>query len=275
MAKTALRRRQGDAKAATRRETGTVRSVVRALSLLRTLAGTGDGLTLSELAELSGLPLATTHRLLVTLEAQRFVRFETTTGVWQVGVEAFTVGSAFARSRDLALLARPIMRRLVLETGETCNLAIEDEGEAVYLAQIESREMMRAIARRGGRVKMHCSALGKAVLAWLPDEALTAVLQRHGLPAMTTRTLTSPRALRAELARIRERGYAIDDEEYALGLRCVAAAVFDEHGTPFAGLSISGPTVRIPDARIPALGNLVREAAASLTAAYGGRPPAS
>jgi IclR family acetate operon transcriptional repressor len=273
---TKQRTRQGrSASAVQSRDVGTVRAVERALSLLQLLASAGEGLTLSELAELAGLPVATVHRLLVTLEARRFVRFEPSYGLWQIGVAAFTVGSAFARSRDIVALARPLMRRLVADTGETANLAIADEGEMVYLAQIESREMMRAIARPGGRVKMHCSALGKAILSFLPDAEVSRILQGHGLAAMTPKTLTTPRGLRAELARTRARGFAIDDEEYAVGLRCIAAPLFDEHARPFAALSISGPSLRIHDGRIAALGELLRTTAAQLTAAYGGSTPAA
>jgi IclR family acetate operon transcriptional repressor len=218
-----------------------------------------------------GLPPSTAHRLLTTLQQARFVRFDPVGHLWQVGVEAFVVGNAFARTRDVVMMARPQMHRLMEESGETVNLYLADEGgEAVCLAQVECRQLMRAIARPGGRVKMHCSSAGKAILAWLPEREVGKVLERHGLPGVTERTLTTPKALRADLEQVRRRGYAIDDEEHAVGLRCVAAPILDEHGAPLAGLSVSGPTARIPDHRVSLLGALVAEAAGAVTAEIGG-----
>ncbi len=98
------------------------------------------------------------------------------------------------------------------------------------MAQVESRQMMRAIARPGGRVKMHCSGAGKAIMAFLPERELGRALERHGLPRFTEKTLTTPKALRAALEQVRARGFAVDDEEHAVGLRCVGAPILDEHG---------------------------------------------
>jgi IclR family acetate operon transcriptional repressor len=168
------------------------------------------------------------------------------------------------------------MRRLMEVAGETVNLAAEDRGEAVFLAQVECRQMMRALSQPGIRVPLHCSGVGKALLAALPELEVEAMLaERHpsGLIGLTGRTITDPESLLRELAASRERGYAIDDEEHAVGLRCVAAAIHDEHGRPLAALSISGPTARIPNERIPVLGAMVLLAAREFTAAVGGRPP--
>ncbi len=250
---------------------GQVQSLTRALALLRAIARSHDGLTLTEVAHTVGLPPSTAHRLLTTLQQARFVRFDPIGHLWQVGVEAFAVGNAFARTRDVVMMARPLMRRLMEESGETVNLYVADEGgEAVCMAQVECRQLMRAISRPGGRVKMHCSGAGKAILAWLGERELAKVLERHGLPRATERTVVTPKALRADLELVRRRGYAVDDEEHAVGLRCVAAPILDEHGLPLAGLSVSGPTARVPDHRVSLLGALVAQAAASVTAEIGG-----
>ena len=126
-------------------------------------------MTLSDVAQLVGLPPSTAHRLLTTLQQERFVRFDGAAHVWQVGVEAFVIGNAFVRTRDVVVMARPYLRRLMEEGGETANLYLEQDGEAICMAQVECRQMMRAIARPGGRVQMHCSGAGKAILGWLPD----------------------------------------------------------------------------------------------------------
>jgi IclR family transcriptional regulator, acetate operon repressor len=252
---------------------GQVQSLTRALAVMEALAHSHDGLSLTELAQTVGLPTSTAHRLLTTLQQARFARFDPAGGVWQVGVQAFIVGSAFARTRDVTAMARAHLRRLMEESGETANLYVAEEGEAVCMAQVECRQLMRAIARPGGRVRMHCSGAGKAILAWLPEREVGKVLERHGLPRFTERTLTTPKALRAALAEARARGYAVDDEEHAVGLRCVAAPVLDEHGLPLAGISVSGPTARIPDHRVALLGALVAEAARAATAEMGGSVP--
>jgi IclR family acetate operon transcriptional repressor len=250
---------------------GQVQSLTRALSLLEAVARSHDGLTLTEAAQTVGLPPSTAHRLLTTLQQARFVRFDPVASLWQIGVQAFVVGNAFARTRDVLMMARPQMRRLMEACNETVNLYVMDEGgEAVCMGQVECRQLMRAIARPGGRVKMHCSGVGKAMLAFLPEREVGRVLERHGLPRATERTLTTPKALRADLEQVRARGYAVDDEEHAVGLRCVAAAILDEHGLPLAGLSVSGPTARIPDHRVALLGALVMEAAQAVTAEVGG-----
>ena len=249
---------------AAKAEPGQVQSLSRALAILKTLAESAEGMTLSDLSQVLGLAPSTAHRLLTTLEGQRFVRLDHESMAWQVGVGAFTVGTAFARSRDIVPLARPHLRRLMEASGETANLYVEIGGEAVCMSQIECRQTMRAISRPGGRAKMHGSGSGKAILAYLDTDEVTHVLRTHGLPRLTERTLDTPKRLREDLARVRERGFAFDDEEVALGLRCVAAAVLDEDGRPQGAISISGPLVRMTDAALPRLGSLVVEAAGAV-----------
>lgn len=252
---------------------GQVQSVARALAILNALADDEQGLTLSEVAQTVGLAPSTAHRLLTSLQQDRFVRFDQERNAWQVGVQAFIVGNAFARSRDVVTLARPYMRQLMEDSGETVNLAVEDRGEAVYLAQIECRKLMRAIAKPGGRVLMHGSGIGKALLSALPRAKVDRIIQTHGLPQETERTLASAAALHRDLDAIRRRGYAIDDEENAIGLRCVAAVIYDEHAQPLAGISLSGPLARLTDARMPELGRHTARCAARITEELGGRLP--
>jgi IclR family transcriptional regulator, acetate operon repressor len=250
-----------------------VQSLVRALAILNRLAESDDGTTLTDVAQQVGLSPSTAHRLLTTLEQERYVRFDGERRLWSVGVQAFVAGSAFVRSRNVVAMARPHMRALMEESGETVNLAVEDKGEAIYLAQVECRQMMRALATPGARVPLHCSSVGKALLSSLPEAQLSKILHRHGLPRLTLKTIHAPAALRDDLVRIRERGYAIDDEEHAVGLRCVAAVVFDEFEEPVAALSISGPMARITDERLTLLGNLVKRSAEAITGEIGGGPP--
>ncbi len=250
---------------------GQVRSITRAMTVLRVLSESTDGLTLTETAAQAGLAASTAHRILTTLESERFVRFDGATGCWNVGVAAFTAGAAFARTRDVIVMARPYMRRLMEQTGETANVFFESGGEVVCMAQVESRHSMRALTRVGGRVKMHWSGAGKAILAHLRDEQVSRIVADHGLPRSTARTLTDPAALTAALAETRRAGVAIDDEEHAEGLRCVAGAVLDELGAPVAAISVSGPKTRITDERLENLANSVRRIVSEVTRDYGGR----
>ncbi len=247
-----------------------VQSLSRALALLNRIAEAPDGrVTLTELAQQVGLASSTAHRLLTTLEQERYVRFDPDGRTWSVGVQAFIAGCAFTRTRSLVGLARAPMRRLMEACGETVNLAVEDEGEAVYLAQVECRQMMRAFARPGSRVPLHCSGVGKAILSALPDRIVSKILHRHGMPRLTVKTITSPERLRADLVRARLDGYALDDEEHSVGLRCLAAPVLDEGGNVLGAVSVSGPMARIEDGSLAVLGTRVRDAARNISAELG------
>ncbi|MDP2698017.1 IclR family transcriptional regulator C-terminal domain-containing protein [Thalassospira sp.] len=249
-----------------------VQSLVRALSILNTLADSYDGMTLTDIARQVKLPPSTAHRLLTTLQHERYVTFDSERTLWSIGVQAFSVGNAFTKNRNLNHIVRPYMRALMEESGETVNLAVADDGEVIFLSQVECRKMMRALVTPGRRALMHCSGVGKALMAFLPEEDIDAIIARHGLPKMTERTLISPQALKSDLNVARRAGYAIDDEEHAVGLRCVAGVVRDETGIPIAALSLSGPAARIPDDRIASFGTLIRRVCHDLSREYGGIP---
>ena len=247
-----------------------VHSLVRALALLNRIAeAANDGATLTELAQQVGLPPSTAHRLLTTLEQERYVRFDHERRLWSVGVQAFVIGCTFTKTRSLVGLSQPHMRRLMEASGETVNLAIEDAGEMVYLAQVECRQMMRAFARPGSRVPLHCSAVGKAILSAASARTLAKFLHQRGMPRLTAKTITAPAALRADLERARTLGYAVDDEEHAVGLRCIAAPVFDETGEAVAAVSVSGPMARIVDERMAQLGALALDTTRAISSEMG------
>jgi IclR family acetate operon transcriptional repressor len=269
------RRRGRPVKSAGGEGGGHVQSLARALGLLEHLAATAErGSSLTDLARRARLPPSTTHRLLTTLEQQGFAELNTERGLWFVGVRTFVVGNAFLAHRDFVSTARPFMRRLVDEAGESVNLGILEEGEVVFLSQVECREMMRMFVRLGGRVPAHASGVGKALLAALPEAEVDAILELRGLQRFTDNTIDSRVILREDLARVRSRGYAYDDEEHAVGLRCVASTLHDELGHPIAAISLSGPRARITDQRVEILGRLVRETADRVTHALGGQLPA-
>jgi IclR family transcriptional regulator, acetate operon repressor len=252
-----------------------VQSVDRALSILETLAEDDEGYRLSDLAIRTGLSTSTVHRLLATLESRRFVQFDRTELKWHVGARSFTVGATFARRRNFSTQAVPYLRKLRDLTRETANLAVVDDEFIVVLTRMESREIMRSLTKVGGRVAMVASGVGKAVLATYADEDVNAIIQHHGMPRLTEKSIVRPSDLFKELAKVRRQGFAVDDEEACMGLRCIAAVVYNDCSEPLAAISVSGMTSRLTDDRLAALGETVREVAAELTVALGGVMPAA
>lgn len=277
MKKDAIRRKTIEPKSSTDHDADTrdvgVQSVDRALSIIETLAEDDEGYRLSDLAIRTGLSTSTVHRLLGTLENRRFVQFDRTESKWHVGVRSFTVGATFARRRNFSAQAVPYLRKLRDLTRETANLAVVDDEFIVVLTRMESREIMRSLTKVGGRVAMVASGVGKAVLATYSDEAVSTIIRHHGMPRMTEKSIVRPSDLFKELEKVRRQGYAIDDEEACMGLRCIAAVVFNDCSEPLAAISVSGMTSRLTDDRLAALGQTVREVAAELTVALGGVMP--
>ena len=258
-------------KASTR--TGQVQSLTRALSILNVIASSPSGLKLTEISKALKLAPSTTHRMLTTLQEERYVQYDRDSTRWQIGIQAFVTGNCFLSSRDLTSVARPYMRRLMEENGETVNLAISEGDEVIYMAQVESREMMRVYSKPGNRVPLHCSGVGKAILMLMEDSEIERLSVQNGLTRLTEKTIQTIPELIKELHTSRKLGFATDDEEHAVGLRCVASVVFDEYAEPFAALSISGPTARISSERLSELGEKVKSISAEITAALGGRRP--
>lgn len=246
-----------------------IKSLDRAIVVLERLSEMG-GATLSDLTEDLGEAPATIYRVLFTFEARGIVDFDPVSQTWHVGAGAFQIGSSFLRRTSLVERARPWLRGLMQKTEETANLGIARDGQVLFLSQIETHHNIRAFFPPGAMSPMHASGIGKALLAHLPDREVAGILRRHKLVRFTENTLVSAEALAADLAATRKRGYAFDAEEKNLGMRCIAAPVFDLHGEAVAGLSISGPSARIPDSRVAELGAEVRQAAEGLTEALGG-----
>ncbi len=252
-------------------EQNTVQSLDRALGILRVLSDS-SGLTLTELAQAADQSPATVYRVLSTFQSHGMVELEAEGQRWHVGAGAFRVGSAFLRRTKLAERARGAMQTLMRASGETANLGVEEKDEVLFLTQVETHEAIRAFFPPGTRSPMHVSGIGKALLAYYPV-ARVARIMAQGLPGFTSASLTDGITLENDLIDTRARGYAIDNEERTEGMRCIAAPIFNAHGEPVAGLSISGPVFRLSLERAKDMGELVRTAAAGVTEATGGRVP--
>lgn len=253
-------------------ESTVIHSLDRAMGILKVVAG-GNGLSLTEIAEETAQSPATAYRALLTMQKHGVVEFDTGGQLWRIGVEAFRIGSAFLGRSSIVEQARPGMQEIMATTGETANLAIVDRGEVVFVSQVETHEPIRAFFRPGTRGPVHASGIGKALLAFFPDERVERLFGKREFEAYTEKTIVTRNALEEELARIRERGWAVDDEERTLGMRCIAAPIFNAHGEAVAGLSVSGPSVRVTPARDAEFGALVKKTADAVTRATGGRQP--
>jgi DNA-binding IclR family transcriptional regulator len=244
----------------------------RALAALEILADRASECSLAELCAMMKLHKSTVHRLMMVLEQHRLVDKNPDTGRYRLGLKLFELGSKALGTTDLRRHARPYLDRLQRELGETVFFCMLDEGQVFYLEKIESQQSVRTGCTVGSRAPVHCTAVGKAMLAELADADVNEIVRRWGLKAMTENTITSASALKTELRAIRSRGYAIDDEEKEQGLRCVSAAVRGDSGKLLAALSVSGPAFRVTRERVPEIGRAVMQAAGELSQQLGYKP---
>ncbi len=221
------------------------RSVLRALAIVDLLGRAGEELGVTEISNRLGLHKSTVFRLLTTLAAAGYVRQESPLGKYRLGMRLAELGMIALSQIDLRSEARPFLRDLMEATGETVHLGIVDGDQVVYIDKIESRQILTMKSTIGSRAPAHCTALGKVLMAFLPDEDLDALLARRDLARLTANTIAQPAGLREHLVRIREQGYAIDDEEHEPGIRCIAAPIRDHTSRVVAAVSVSGPSVRI------------------------------
>lgn len=244
---------------------GGVQSVDRAFGLLEAVAEAGGSARLSELAASTGLPLPTIHRLLRALVSNGYLRQEASRS-YALGPRLIPLGERAARM--LGSWAIPHLSELVAQIGETANLAMFEGDLVIYVAQVPSAHSMRMFTEVGRRVSAHSTGVGKALLSQLPDDEVIDLLGRTGMPARTERTLTTPETLLADLAKVRDRGWAMDDAEYEAGVCCLAMPVPDAPAR--VAISISGPSSRVTAERVgtilPVLGQVSRRLGADLQA---------
>lgn len=241
---------------------GGVQSVARTFALLEALADAGGEEALAALAAATGLAVPTAHRLLKTLHGLGYVR-QLEDRRYALGAGLIALGQQAVP--PLADAALPALRQLEDAFHETANLAVLDGDLVLYAGQVASRQRMRMFTEVGRRVLPHSTGVGKAMLSTMPEPHVRALIARTGLPRFTPQTLTDPDAFIADLRRSRSRGFAADDSEQEVGVRCIAVAV-PGLGQP-AAISVSGPAARITDARVPDVVDALTQAAEHLAAA--------
>lgn len=219
-----------------------VKSVEKTFEIVNTIQEL-DGASLTTLAREMGMPQSTAHNYLKSLEESEYLVNDD--GTYHVGVRFLEHGAYARNRRKIYDTARPEVNKLATETGELANLLVEEHGRGSYLLRARGVDAVQVEAHVGTRVYLHSTALGKAILAYMPEDRREEILDRHGLPERTPKTTTDREQLLEELAEIRDRGYAYDDEERLQGLRCVAAAVRSNSGRVLGAVSVSGPTNRL------------------------------
>ncbi|MEY8099261.1 HTH-type transcriptional regulator BhcR [Falsihalocynthiibacter sp. S25ZX9] len=248
----------------------TIKSLDRAMEVFEFLSDT-QGKALTTLASDLNQSPSTVYRILVTLETRGLVEFDQVDQVWHIGARAFVIGSRFLRRTSLVERARPHLRALMEKTGETANLGIRQHGRVLFVSQVETDATIRAFFPPGTLSRLHASGIGKALLAEMDPDRIEKLISDEPLERFTEFTLTDRDALMEDLRITRERGYSLDGEERNLGMRCIAAPVFDIHGEALAGISVSGPTSRVGVEQIPELSEAVLVAARNLSASIGGK----
>lgn len=246
-----------------------VQSLDRALQLLELLADAGGAMRLAELEAATGLPLPTIHRLIRSLVHNGYVRQEPSRR-YALGPQLIRLGETAGRSLG-SWAGRQHLAELVAEIGETANMAVLEGDDVVYVAQVPSVHSMRMFTEVGRRVPAHCTGVGKALLSVLPDDAVRALLRRTGMPARTARTITDPDVLISELGEIREQGWAVDNGEQEIGVRCVAVPVKD--APTRAAISVSGPSGRITLGRVAEIAPVLQRVAVRLAEDLRGDAP--
>ena len=242
----------------------------RAFAIIDALAETREDASLAEIAAIVKMHKSTVHRLMMNLERHRLVDRDAT-GHYRLGMKLYDLGiRAFSRF-DIRHRAHPHLEKLMSDTDETVHLCILDDGEMLYVDKVEPRRSIRMSSTVGRRNAVHCTAVGKAVLAALPEAAVDQIIAQRGLRRFTENTLTTPAALKAELREVRQRGYAVDDEENEEGVRCIGAMVCDHSGRPAAAISVSAPSFRTSREKLRSLAPVVCEAARAVSLEWGYR----
>jgi DNA-binding IclR family transcriptional regulator len=246
----------------------------RAFAILDTLASTGP-LAPSEISTRLKLHKSTVHRLLSVLEQNGYVDRDRVNGSYALGLKLIELGTRASARIDLCELAGPILDRLMEKTGETAHIGIMSQGAVISIADSEGYKTLRTPSTVGRRTPAHCSSQGKVLLAEMDPAQLRAFVRRNGLKAFTPVTIRRIGALERELFEVRRRGYAIDDQEFEEGLKCIGAPIRDRTGAVVAAISVAGPAMRLKLERMPRLIDAVLEAAARLSTALGYRQTTS
>jgi DNA-binding IclR family transcriptional regulator len=245
-----------------------ITALQRGLRLLHLFSESPRGLTAKQVAALSRLPVSTVHRFLANLVTTGFLNRDIE-GTHHLGIACFSIGQAAAGQLDIRRLSLPYLRELNQQTRETIHLTVRHGLSAVYVEKLDSPEPLRIYSRIGASVPLHCTAVGKVMLASMPVDEQDRVLPQLDLKRLTSNSVGNLQELRTELFRVRKNGYAFDLEEHELHIRCVAAPIWDHTGSVQSSLSITAPAFRMPVTRLRQLAPLIQGAGLRISAELG------
>ncbi|MDK2823537.1 MAG: IclR family transcriptional regulator, regulon repressor [Clostridia bacterium] len=245
-----------------------IQSVDRALQIMEVFSSEKRELGVTEIAQSLGIHKSTVFGLLATLENRGYVEQNLENGKYKLGLKLFELGNLVQEGMDLRSLAAPFIAELVDKYGETVHLVIHDKGEVVYIDKRESLSNIRILSRVGSRLPMHCTGVGKCLLAFMAEEDIQLVIKK-GLRPFTPNTIIDAEKLKQELATIRNNGYAFDLEEIEMGLRCVAAPIKNHKGEVIAAISLSGPSMRMDEEKMLQLIEPIKTAALKISRSLG------
>lgn len=230
-----------------------VKSVSRALDIITIVSLKKGGLGVTEISKQIDINKSSVYRILSTLVQYGYIEQDSETERYKLGYKFLEVSSKLLESIDLRSEARQYLQELENTTNEVIHLVVYDQGEVVYIEKLEGNETLRMHSKVGKRAPMHCTSVGKAILAYLPSNVVLNILEQKGMPMHTDKTITNKDDFLQELIQVRIKGYALDLEENEYGITCIAVPIFDHSGKVIAAVSISGPTMRMTDQRIDLL----------------------
>jgi IclR family transcriptional regulator, KDG regulon repressor len=253
------------------RRTYNITALQRGLRLLSLFATTEKGLSASEIAKLSALPASTVHRFLANLESAGFLNCDAN-GAYQLGIACVSLGQAARGQLDIRRVSLPYLQELNRRTRETVHLTVRHALSAVYVEKLDSPEPLRIHSRIGASVPLYCTAVGKVLLAHMPETELEKILDQLEIKRLTANTVGNLQELQTQLQRVRKNGYACDLEEHEAHIRCIAAPIWDHAGSVNASLSVTGPAVRLSNARLRQIAPLILEIGRKISRELGYQP---
>jgi IclR family transcriptional regulator, KDG regulon repressor len=241
------------------KRTYNITALQRGLRILDLFTQSEGGMSASQVAKLSGLPVSTVHRFLMNLESAAYLN-SNGAGVFHLGIACFSLGQAARGQLDIRRLSLPYLQKLNTETRETVHLTVRFGLSAVYVEKLDSPEPLRIFSRIGAGVPLHCTGVGKAILAYMPESEFSKIIPQIEFKHLTPNSIGNRQELQIHLQKVRKNGYAFDLEENEPHVRCVAAPIWDHTGAVNASLSVTGPAVRMSLTRLRQLAPLVQEA---------------
>ncbi len=248
-------------------------AVERTLLILEAVAQREGGMSNADLSRRLKIPKSSASYILRTLEQHGYLRRDRDDGKYRLGMKVLSLSRAALSGVDIREVALPIMRHLVDQIHLTTHLAILDHEEAVYVEKVEAPSFIKMDTWIGRRMEVHSTAVGKSLLAYLDEEERETIIHHRGLKKLTLHTITSAAKLMKEFERVRELGYAVDDEENSLGARCVGAPIFNSEGQVEASLGSTGTITAVPRDAVPRLAEMVKDAARRISHQIGYRGP--